>query len=416
MKLRPSPSPDYLPPPERSPTPEPSRSSTSKKKRRPKTQASQGDAVLIGFMGGLNHPDLATRAGEEPLPQSDDSDIDIERMDADDGEATNEDNYSLVHLAENALSSVESHDGRCNDPSSASKTEHTRPARPTILTPSRASASNGTICTKIRNQDHPQHQDSAQSVPPSSSNGNVSKPAHSPSRSMSSGKDDSDSVAISPMLRRFTIPNSERSPAETLPAMHNSPPSSSSKSPISQQNLPSLRAIALEPLLDTRSPKEIAPHGISRPPYSMGDGTLNSPPASSMTPRTGQYCNPQIRTNEHLNSPHPAGHLSPANNDISPNSTNMSPPTGKPAFPNSYPNGRTPHSEGSTPQSAESHHSSSSFSTAPSPHGYPLDIDRGRPTLPPLIGLQSGPMMTGSFKCDYAGCSAAPFQTQYLLK
>ena len=70
----------YITPPERSPTPEYlSRSSNLKskgKKRHPKAQASQGDAVLIGFVGGLNHPDLATEAGETPLPQSDDSDVD----------------------------------------------------------------------------------------------------------------------------------------------------------------------------------------------------------------------------------------------------------------------------------------------------------------------------------------------------
>ena len=75
-----SPSPKYLPPPERSPTPEYlSRSSnlnSKGKKRRPKAQASQGDAVLIGYMGGLKHPDLTTKTGEVPLPQSDDSDVD----------------------------------------------------------------------------------------------------------------------------------------------------------------------------------------------------------------------------------------------------------------------------------------------------------------------------------------------------
>ena len=80
VNLKPSPSPDYLPPPERSPTPERlSRSSNLNsrgKKRRPKVQALPGDDVLVGFMGGLNYPDLAMRVGEVPLPQFDDSDVD----------------------------------------------------------------------------------------------------------------------------------------------------------------------------------------------------------------------------------------------------------------------------------------------------------------------------------------------------
>ena len=35
----------------------------------------QEDAILVDYMGGLNHPDLALRAGEEALPESDDSDL-----------------------------------------------------------------------------------------------------------------------------------------------------------------------------------------------------------------------------------------------------------------------------------------------------------------------------------------------------
>ena len=86
VNLKPSPSPDYLPSPENSPTPERlSRSSSlnsREKNRRPKAQPSQGDLVLIDFMGGLGYPDLATKAGEVPLPHFDDSDVD-DPMDVD---------------------------------------------------------------------------------------------------------------------------------------------------------------------------------------------------------------------------------------------------------------------------------------------------------------------------------------------
>ncbi len=366
-------------------------------------------------MGGLNHPDLATKAGEEPLPQSDDSDLD-EQMDVDGG--VNQDSSTLVHLAENALPLVESTIGRNEDQPSSPKNESIRPPRPKIDTQGQSSNSKDDIRTDLDAQNKSQNTPKHSSNRDTRSTENGSKSSHSPSRSMPPRKeDDSDSVAISPMLRRFTIPNSERSPTETLPAMHNSPPSTSSKSPSGQQSLPSLRAIALEPLLDSRAPSEIASHGISRPPFSMSNGALNSPPVSSITPRPGQYPSPQSRMNGHFNSPYPHGVPSPAYSDASPrDSTNMSPPTGKPASQAFFPSGRTPQSEELTPQSAESHHSSSSFSTAPSPHPHQIDIDRTRPTLPPLAGLQSGPLMTGSFQCDHAGCTAAPFQTQYLLK
>ena len=106
VNLKPSPS------PKRSPTPK--RLSTSSnlkfegKKRHSKAQVLQGDAILIGFLGGLNHPDLATKAGEELLSQSDDSDVDDlidvnERERTDENQSVNDKNTELVHLAENAL-------------------------------------------------------------------------------------------------------------------------------------------------------------------------------------------------------------------------------------------------------------------------------------------------------------------------
>ena len=82
------------------------------KKRHPKAQATQGDAVLIGLMGELNYPDLATKAGDVPLPEIDDSDVD-KSMDAVESEQTDENipvygtvydrEDNLVHHAENAL-------------------------------------------------------------------------------------------------------------------------------------------------------------------------------------------------------------------------------------------------------------------------------------------------------------------------
>ena len=356
-------------------------------------------------MGGLNHPDLATKAGEEPLPQSDDSDFD-DPMDVDGRERTDEkkpicDKTSdLVHLGENALKN--GHD--------ASKIEHSRPARPKIRTSASVPEPKDVVQVKEEYRQSPRM---GASSPKRTKNG--SRPSHSPSRS-SQRKGDPESAAISPMLRRFTIPNSERSPTETLPAMQQSPPASSSKSPNGQHSLPSLRATNLQSLLDGRSPNEGASHGISRPPFPLSTGTVNSPPMSSIAPRPVQYPSPQTRMNGHFQQSYPHGQPSPAYSDASQrDSTTMSPP-GKPIQSQYYSSGRTSQSEELTPQSADSHLSTSSFSPPPSAHPHPMDMDRTRPILPPLSGMTGGALMIGAFKCEHAGCTAPAFQTQYLLK
>lgn len=312
-------------------------------------------------------------------------------------EPANEKNIDLIHLAEHALPLVDRDNKRPKDRNDSLQNENTRPARPKILT--RTSGRQAKRLTKPGDG----HRQYGHSSPPS--------------RSISPKKDDPASVAISPMLRRFTIPNSERSPTETLPAMQRSPQSCSSKSPNGQHSLPSLRAIQLEPLLDSRSPNENAPHGGTRPRFPLGgNGSATSPSMSSVAPRPAQYPSPQTRMNGPFHQPYPHGQPSPAYSEASPRDSNMSPPD-KPPPHQFYSAGRTPQSEELTPQSAESHLSSGSFSTASSPHpAHLMDLDRSRPTLPPLAGLPGGSLITGAFKCEHAGCTAPAFQTQYLLK
>ena len=415
VNLRPSPSPDYLPPPERSPTPErPKRSSTldaKGKKRHPKAQASQGDAVLIGFMGGLNYPDLATKVGEVPLPQSDDSEVD-DQMDVEgkdqrsESKPVSDKKIALIQLAEDALPFVDRRDG--ND---GLKNEQSRPARPKISTHPSLPEPKDVPHVKIESR---QSSPSIVSRSPSRTIHELNA-NYSPSRNIHR-KGDSDSAAISPILRKYTIPNSERSPTETLPAMQQSPPSTSSKSPNAQHSLPSLRAIQLEPLLDGRSQNETAPRHINRPPFPLSNGTVNSPPISSIAPKSIQYPSPHNRMNDHFHQSYAHGQPSPAYSDASPrDSAKMSPP-GKPIYPQYYGSGRASQSEELTPKSAESHLSPSSFNAAPSPNPHHSDVDRSRPILPPPSGMAGGSMMMGTFKCEHTGCTASAFQTQYLLK
>ena len=66
------------------------RSKPRKRRRRPKAEASQGDAVLIGYMGGLNHPDLASKAGEEPLDQESEESTDEDEVESESGSDSNQ--------------------------------------------------------------------------------------------------------------------------------------------------------------------------------------------------------------------------------------------------------------------------------------------------------------------------------------
>ncbi len=241
----------------------------------------------------------------------------------------------------------------------------------------------------------------APSTPPQHLDMDRSRPICPQVSGMAEGS--SDSAAISPMLRRLTTPNSERSPQKTS-ATQQFPPSSSSKSPNEQHSLLSLRAIQLEPFLDGRSPDEHAPRDTNRASFPLSNGTVNSPlvpPMSSIASRTAQYPSLQTRMNDHFHQPYAHGQPPPTHSDVSPrvrDFANMSPP--ERVHPHQYfPDSRTPQSEELTPQSAESHLSTSSFSDAPSPNP-----------------LSDGTLMVGTFKCEHAGCTAPPFQTQYLLK
>lgn len=71
--------------------------------------------------------------------------------------------------------------------------------------------------------------------------------------------------------------------------------------------------------------------------------------------------------------------------------------------------------------SGESHsHPNSSTDGYSTNHTTPIDqplntAGTQRPILPPPPGMPASAVMMTGFKCDYNGCSAPPFQTQYLL-
>lgn len=427
-----SPSPEYLAPLARSPSPDCAGTSRTKvPRRRQKTQASQGDAVLIGFLGGQNLPDIARKAGEEPLnsaSQSEASDP-ASPMDVEDRSAVEDNGINLIQTAQNALPLVDdagrsgdekSRRPKLDDKRSLSKLYTLGLPRDIVMPDADGSKVKGyrsehQITSNPKTSEvQPNDKDGARAVSPTRSPPALSRP-NQLRRSSSS---------TSP-LRKYAIPPSERSPMELLPAMRTSLPSLSAQSPNGQQTLPPFHS-QFPNLKDDRIMGEKASRSntisTNRPPFPL-DGNLNSPSLSSLGPRSGQYPSPQTRLNGNFSHPYPPAQPSPAStySDASPRETyrpssdptSMSP---RARFgPNQYySNGRTPKGGESTPLSAESYQSSGNYSTDTSPNDDQTNAEASRPVLPPLgSGVQ---LMAGLFKCEHAGCTAAPFQTQYLLK
>ena len=179
-----------------------------------------------------------------------------------------------------------------------------------------------------------------------------------------------------------------------------------------RETLPSSSAVQLEPsLLESVSPNENAPLGIhnaSSPLINTNDQLSTISPVHTIRPT--QYPSSQSRTNYPFPQTYTHGQPSPTQSDTSPRDS--SPTNPRPILFEHFADRRTPQSEQLTPQCADSHLSTSSFSRAPSPHSQHSEKDRSRLTLP-LPGVTG---IVGTFKCDYVGCTAPAFQTQYLLK
>ena len=270
--LKPTPSPEAK-------SPSPDRVSTSNHKgpkRRQKTQASQGDAVLIGFLGGLNTPDIASRAGEEPLNSASQSEAGdpSEGMEVEVASAAGEKSFSLVQAAQDALL-VDETEGPPEDRSGNPRADENRRSLSKLHTQDLVPSSTGKAASDTTGLNVGKESSDSQI----SSNPETNTSVHSPSnvRALSPRASSpppnrpaqvpprlrSHSSATSP-LRRFAIPASEGSPMETLPAMHSSPSSHSAKSPKSQQTLPPLHA-HFGNLVEGHSPSDssMRPNGLN---------------------------------------------------------------------------------------------------------------------------------------------------------
>ena len=444
MRHTPQPEP---PPPHFGSSPESDKSSVhprdGKGRRvRKKPQATLGDAVLVSFLANGNRPDLANEAGLNPLDgdyhdttatstaYSSDDEMDCDppqdskplmQVAADASKLTED-----AELRENSLEDRLEWNGHIRQRPkidtmlvaaqpgdfSKSKPTHIKEEWPHSMKRSLNEASNNKFTT-VESHHSKKHESSPNSRPQSRRHDTYGNGT------------DTDSLATSPALSKFTIPVSQGSPGDTLPSLQNSPPQSAG-SPNENLCLPSIHA-QLGALADGSLPIEsgVRPSSLNLKShsslFSSVNGSVGSPPKEFAPPRIPQYPSIHTRSNGSFLPGYPTNEPSPASttSDTSPREsyrrghepTSMSPP-GKYARHYSS-NGMTPQSEVQTPLSAESHTTTSSYSTETSPNGDRMSIDKDRPILPPLTA--DGPI-SGGFKCDHEKCTAGPFQTQYLLK
>lgn len=227
-----------------------------------------------------------------------------------------------------------------------------------------------------------------------------------------------DTITTSPRLARHTIPVEEGN-AGTLPALQPTSPTASGipTSPQSER-LPSFRQ--LTQLADAATQQDIrAPQYSRHHSQSFGSATAPSPVLPYHIPP-----NPQMSPN----SQYAFSARSPA----STMGDHYSSPTqyaGNPYYMDRRTSAIHDHAVGMPPSLPSA--SSSGESHGPSTDGYstshttPIDsgaifpdgAQRNMPILPPPRGMpQTATMMIGGFKCEWPGCDAPPFATQYLLR
>jgi hypothetical protein len=274
-------------------------------------------------------------------------------------------------------------------------------------------------------------------------------------------------LATSPTLRDYAIPPY----GSTLPAITTSmPPPNSPPQPNSiatshgeRPNLPPLHShlnqLAEAAEKESTQPFDVRTNGAnSGPRSSFVVGAARSPPTTQaglagsgrprvqyMTARERQEYQSQPQPNHYPPpSQYPQAQTSPVStySDTSPQEPfphgrelpSLSPPPGpgvavshpywftgprrpSQASENGPPFPPVPQAEGSYPPPPTTDGSApASVGGTPRDHRMSID-DTPRPTpTAPLPPQQTGPAPVGGFRCEHAGCTAQPFQTQYLLK
>jgi hypothetical protein len=226
-------------------------------------------------------------------------------------------------------------------------------------------------------------------------------------------EDEDDSLAKSPLLAQFTIDASRADPANVLAAISTtSPPRTIVRPGDGKQTLPSLTTA----LSDAGSPFSVPSPILSRSASSQFGPPLStiSSISSALSPPNYTSSNPHFwkSSRERTNStstpsdatattPHSAWtSQSPGTSMPTPLST-----TSSHTNPDTFPPSLSSHSTASTSTSVHS-----------GINGVPLSPNYQHAGIDPAIDPNNpANNITGIFRCSVPGCTAAPFQTQYLL-
>ena len=207
------------------------------------------------------------------------------------------------------------------------------------------------------------------------------------------GSTEEESLAKSPNLARFLTNQSDGDPSNTLPAMQMSPPRSSvAGSPEPKQTLPSLSTLTTA-LSDTGTPFSAHSPSFTRP--SPGQMSQYGPsPHSGMSPPSLSSAPSLWRTSTRESTSTPSDYAI-----VSANGSSSTPASSifYPSPATSYPTPTV-----TSPEHQVRIDGSIEQVLSPEPEGQEMDGE-------------GEPFSSSSYKCNWDGCTAAPFQTQYLL-
>lgn len=217
-----------------------------------------------------------------------------------------------------------------------------------------------------------------------------------------SGREEEDSIVKSPALGRFTIKPQNADPdAITLPALHRSPPRSSpAGSPEYRQTLPSIRNLTIPHFNDSAS---VSLAGLS--PMRTSPRMTETPISYLHSPHHGPGMSPPEQPLRYPGS----WRSSTRDSSISTCSEYTSPPSVTTSTP------------GSSIHLTQSPAASYPNSLPPLPEQGPIKAlsQDEQPVLQDsamtMSDLTESQLMAGPFRCNFPGCLAIPFQTQYLL-
>ena len=413
--------------PNTKPSPEPIQHLPPIEKRRPR--ATQADQVLIDTLANHNRPDIAKLAGETPLAVEESEGESADEMDTDELKESRE--LEAVAIAQDASSILEDRPDISASPPHEISSPTTESRLPPVPTNPQGIDRDVSIDyrdklaeSQVDNRDHFATNERKQSIPVKEAlrhdfprlSGQRSNIANEP---MPDLKAKATSTSTNrPQYYPPVVAEGTPMESQTLPALQNTH-HHDPRAPNGQQSLPSLASLNIMTRRDPDSSSR--PGGIGNqnlPALSTSNGNVHSP-------RNGTFpsISPFVPIQRTITGTFPASQPSPAStlsqpsprdsHGKGPEQSAMSPPD---KYPTQYASPNAPPLGSNAPPTPSSIDSSPSFinsNSEMSPNGDQLSMDESTRKLPPLSA--SAPV-NGAFKCDHTGCTAPPFQTQYLLK